>query len=204
MAYNIGRRSKLDEFIAIYNNEDFARPAHFRFSILPAPIKIGSNGAFNSIFTSSDDLQPVNVLCDSTSLPDIASIPTTASVGEEFPYDIVHDMAYASISASFYVREDMFQKKFFDDWMELTYNKSRGQPYYYDDYTTTVEIYQLKRTLDYKNLTGDNDWTYKNTLYNVYPKSIAPLSLDWSSSNAIQKLSVTFHYTHWDSETNSN
>jgi hypothetical protein len=199
MAKDIGRRSKLDEFIATYNKEDFARPAHFRFSILPASV----NSNFNSKFMTQQ-LQAVNMLCDSASLPDIASIPTTASVGEEFPYDIVHDMAYASISASFYVRDDMFQKKFFDDWMELTYNKNDGQPYYYDDYTTTVEIYQLKRTLDYKNLTGDNDWTYKNTLYNVYPKSIAPLSLDWSSTNAIQKLSVTFHYTHWDSETNSN
>jgi len=203
MAKDIGRRGKLDKFVAIYNDKDFARSAHFRFKILPASIKIGSVGAFNEWFTSGD-LEAINVLCDSTTLPDIASIPTTASVGEELPYDIVHDMAYATLSATFYITEDMFQKKFFDDWMELTYNKSSGQPYYYDDYTTTVEIYQLKRTLDDDNLTGDNDWTYKTTLYNVYPKSIAPLTLDWSSSNAVQKLSVTFHYTHWDSETNSN
>jgi hypothetical protein len=202
MAKNIGRRGKLDKFVSIYNDKDFARSAHFRFKILPASIKIGSVGAFNEWFTSGD-LEAINVLCDSTTLPDIASIPTTASVGEELPYDIVHDMAYATLSATFYITEDMFQKKFFDDWMELTYNKSSGQPYYYDDYTTTVEIYQLKRTLDDDNLTGDNDWTYKTTLYNVYPKSIAPLTLDWSSSNAVQKLSVTFHYTHWDSEINS-
>jgi hypothetical protein len=202
MAKDIGRRGKLDKFVAIYNDKDFARSAHFRFKILPASIKIGSDGQFNKNFTSGD-LEAINVLCDSTTLPDIASIPTTASVGEELPYDIVHDMAYATLSATFYITEDMFQKKFFDNWMEMTYDKTSGQPFYYDDYTTTVEIYQLKRTLDDNNLTGDNDWTYKTTLYNVYPKSIAPLSLDWSSSNAVQKLSVTFHYTHWDSEINS-
>lgn len=202
MAKDIGRRGKLDKFVAIYNDKDFARSAHFRFKILPASIKIGSEGQFNKNFTSGD-LEAINVLCDSTTLPDIASIPTTASVGEELPYDIVHDMAYATLSATFYITEDMFQKKFFDNWMEMTYDKTSGQPFYYDDYTTTVEIYQLKRTLDDNNLTGDNDWTYKTTLYNVYPKSIAPLSLDWSSSNAVQKLSVTFHYTHWDSEINS-
>lgn len=198
----LGRRGKLDEFVAGTNNWDFARSAHFRFRILPSATLSNGISWFNSSFTPND-LRTVNMLCDSTTLPDIASIPVTGSGGAQFPYDITKNIAYATQSASFYVSEDMFQKKFFDNWMDLTYDKELGQPHYYNDYTTTLEIYQLKRTLDDSVLTGDNDWTYKVKLYNAYPKTIAPLTMDWSTTNALQKLSVTFHYTHWDSEINS-
>jgi hypothetical protein len=198
----LGRRGKLDEFVSNTHVWGFARSSHFRFRILPSGTSSSGSANFNSKFTPRD-LGIVNMLCDSTTLPDVASIPLTTSVGTDFPYDIVKDLAYASQSASFYVSEDMFQKKFFDDWMELTYNKTKGQPYYYNDYSTTIEIYQLKHTLDDSVLTGDNDWTYKVKLYNAYPKAVAPLTMDWSSANALQKLSVTFHYTHWDSEINS-
>ena len=196
----LGRRGKLDEFTA--NTRDFARSSHFRFRILPSAALSGGMVSFNKEFTPKD-LSIINMLCDSTTLPDVASIPLTGAVSAEFPYDIVKDFAYASQSASFYVAEDMFQKKFFDNWMELTYNKTSGQPYYYNDYTTTIEIYQLKHTLDDSVLTGDNDWTYKTTLYGAYPKVIAPMKMHWSTANALQKVSVTFHYTHWDSEINS-
>jgi hypothetical protein len=198
----LGRRGKLDEFVSNTHVWGFARSSHFRFRILPSGTSSSGSANFNSKFTPRD-LDIVNMLCDSTTLPDVASIPLTSSVGTDFPYDIVKDLAYASQSASFYVSEDMFQKKFFDDWMEITYNKTAGQPYYYNDYSTTIEIYQLKHTLDDSVLTGDNDWTYKVKLYNAYPKAVAPLTMDWSSDNALQKLSVTFHYTHWDSEINS-
>ena len=199
----LGRRGKLDDFIS-NTSMAFARPAHFRFRIYPSASMVGGSGInwFNGMF-SSKSLSVINLLCDSTTLPDVATIPLTGSGGAEFPWDITKGVAYATQSASFYVAEDMFQKKFFDDWLELTYNKNAGQPYYYNDYTTNLEIFQLKGTLDDKLLTEDNDWTYKVKLYNVYPKSIAPMTLDWSSSNAVQKMSVTFHYTHWDSEINS-
>jgi hypothetical protein len=198
----LGRRGKLDEFVSNTGVWDFARSSHFRFRILPSGALASGIASFNKEFTPKD-LGVINMLCDSTTLPDIASIPITGKVSSEFSYDITKDLAYASQSASFYVAEDMFQKKFFDNWMELTYHKPSGQPYYYNNYTTTLEIYQLKRTLDDSVLTGDNDWTYKVKLHNVYPKAIAPMTLDWSSSNALQKMSVTFHYTHWDSEINS-
>ena len=198
----LGRRGKLDEFVSSTNSKDFARSAHFRFRILPGGAKLNSTGKFNETFSMAD-LSEINMLCDSTTLPDVASIPISASVATDFPYEITKDFAYATQSATFYVSEDMFQKKFFDDWMDLTYHKSAGQAHYYDDYSTTMEIYQLKRTLDNKNLNTENDWTYKTTLYGVYPKSVAPMTLDWSSANALQKVSVTFHYTHWDSKINS-
>jgi hypothetical protein len=198
----LGRRGKLDEFVSNNHVWGFARSAHFRFRILPSGTLANGISSFNKKFTPKD-LSIVNMLCDSTVLPDVASIPVSASVGTDFPYEVVRNFAYATQSASFYVAEDMFQKKFFDNWMEITYHKSAGQPHYYNDYSTTIEIYQLKHTLDDSLLTEDNDWTYKTTLYGAYPKVIAPMTMDWSSANALQKLSVTFHYTHWDSEINS-
>jgi len=196
----LGRRAKLDEFIT-NSTFDFSRTSHFRLKILPASINTSGTGTFNNTF-ASNALHGVSMLCDSTTLPDVATIPLSGAVASDFSYEVVKNVAYATQSASFYVHEDMFQKKFFDDWIELTYHKSKGQPHYYNNYVTDIEIYQLKRTLDSSKLTEDTDWTYKTKLYNVYPKSIAPMTLDWGTANQLQKISVTFHYTHWDSFTN--
>jgi len=47
--------------------------------------------------------------------------------------------------------------------------------------------------------TENDDKKYTVTLHDVYPKSIAPISLDWSSANTLAKMSVTFHYSSWSS-----
>jgi|LWDU01.1.fsa_nt_gi hypothetical protein len=202
----MGERSKLSGFISQAVHKGFAKNAHFRVKI-----NVGGTGphlsekeSFGKKFTG-ETIKQINMMCHSTTLPDVAAVPLSASVATDFPYDIVVDMAYAVQSASFYVAEDMFQKKFFDDWLETTYHMSKGQGKYYNDYTTTMEIYQLKNDLSEADINGivyneDNDWTYKVTLFNVYPKTVAPVTVDWSSANALSQVGVTFHYTHWESE----
>jgi hypothetical protein len=172
----------------------FARPNYFLATI-------ENQGSGLSSLLNRDNQDRINLLCDSTTLPDVATIPITSTEGTDFPYDIVNNLAYAAHSATFYLSSDMWEKKFFDKWLELTYHKDRGQPHFYDDYTGSMKVTQGYFGSDESawNHDGAPDKKYTVTLNDVYPKSIAPISLDWSSTNALSKMSVTFHYSSWSS-----
>jgi hypothetical protein len=58
-------------------------------------------------------------------------------------------------------------------------------------------MFQLKHTLDYKDLNEETDWTYKVSITDVYPISVSMSDADWGNSNGTHKLSVKFHYTKW-------
>jgi len=192
--------SQLDSFTAKVNDIKrgagcFARPNYFLATIE------NQGSELSSSLLNRDNRDRINLLCDSTTLPDIATIPITSTEGTDFSYDIVNNLAYATHSATFYLSSDMWEKKFFDKWIELTYHKERGQPNFYNNYTASMKITQGYFGSDESawNHDGAPDKKYTVTLNDVYPKSIAPISLDWSSTNALSKMSVTFHYSSWSS-----
>jgi hypothetical protein len=199
---------QLDSFTAKVNDVKrglggFARPNYFLATIEHQGPKLSSP------LLNHQNQARINLLCDSTTLPDIATIPITSSEGTDFPYDIVNNFAYATHSATFYLSSDMWEKKFFDKWIELTYHKEKGQPNFYNNYTASMKITQGyfggdgssdgKTARTWTHDTENPDKKYTVTLKDVYPKSIAPISLDWSSTNTLAKMSVTFHYSSWSS-----
>jgi hypothetical protein len=190
---------QLDNFRANINNSNrgmgcFARPNYFL-----ATIEHQGNNKFSPLLNRQNQ-DRINLLCDSTTLPDIATIPITSTEGTDFSYDIVNNFAYATHSATFYLSSDMWEKKFFDKWIGLTYNKDKGQPNFYDNYTGSMTITQGYFGGDIDDIWGhEGESKYTVTLKDVYPKSIAPISLDWSSTNTLAKMSVTFHYSSWSS-----
>ena len=61
---------------------------------------------------------------------------------------------------------------------------------YYEDYVGAVQIFQL----------DDNDErTYGVELIEAFPKTIEAQQLDYSSTDQINKLNVTFSYRWWKS-----
>ena len=59
---------------------------------------------------------------------------------------------------------------------------------YYDDYTGTIQIFQLDE---------QNNRRYGVELIECYPKTVASLTYDYSAVNTQQKQSVTFSYRYW-------
>ena len=81
----------------------------------------------------------------------------------------------------------MKEKRFFETWQRLAYNPQTWAMQYYGDYVGSIQIFQLDETDTTK---------YGVELVEVFPKTIAAQSLDYST-NAIQTVSVTFSYRYW-------
>jgi hypothetical protein len=105
--------------------------------------------------------------------------------------EVPYERLYGDVSMSFYVDNDMHVKKLFDNWMNAISDPDTRTFNYYRDYTTDMWI-------DVEDL---NDKTrYQVQLFECYPKSIGPVSLDYASKD-IMKLSVQMQYKYWKSET---
>ncbi len=172
--------------------KDLARPAHFRMRMMPST----SSSKFNTLVGR----EKINMLCDTADWLDVAVEGIEQQVNLDRPFSISKNTVFGEFNATFYVHTDMFQKKFFDDWTDIVVLRD-GQVNYFNDYVTTIEMFQLKHTLDYKDLNEETDWTYKVSITDVYPISVSMSDADWGNSNGTHKLSVKFHYTKWSGQT---
>lgn len=189
----IGRRKSVDKFVSNQlGKKDLARSAHFRFRIEPP---VGPNLGVHELEDN------INMMCESTVFPDITSVGIDGKVGSAYEYQIVNFRNYASIEATFLCHTDLFQKKFFERWMDLTFDHRSGQPRYYNEYKGTMYIYQLKHNFidDLPGIDESNDWTYCVKLHDVYPNNISTMPVSWGDSNTIQKITVTFHFRYYNS-----
>ena len=81
----------------------------------------------------------------------------------------------------------MYQKVFFDAWINYINPTFSNNFRYKSDYSTTISINQYDQS---------NNLTYTVALFEAYPISVNQLDLDWSN-DTYHKLSVTFAYTYW-------
>jgi hypothetical protein len=160
---------------------DLARPSRFDV-LIPVPfILIGSPIV---------DSRNLTYRCENTQLPGrtIATLDQkTYGPIEKFPYLAT----YNDIDLSFYVDDDMKQKYLFDAWLGYINTSSTNNYLYKDEYATTLTINQYNVS---------NQKTYSVDLFDAFPISINQMDLDWSNTDAVHKISVTFAYTYWKND----
>jgi hypothetical protein len=158
-----------------------------RFAILLSPPAY----ATENMGRSNANLQKVLLFCDSVSLPGLnVNTNPTRTFGEV--REIPNEFNYEPITATFYVDADMYTKKMFDNWiLGIQYAETRAFRYY-DDYISEMRIFVHD--------TKDNE-RYVVNLYEVYPKSIGAIQLDYANTQ-IMKVTITFQYKYWRSEKN--
>lgn len=131
-------------------------------------------------------MRKVILFCDQAQIPGLSfSTNQVRSFGEvkEVPYEKL----YEPVQLSFYVDDDFVVKKLFDEWMELVQTTTTRTFNYPNMYlSNSITIYVLNNS-DKKR--------YSVKLYNVYPKAVAPIQLDYSSRE-IMKLNVTLTYQY--------
>jgi hypothetical protein len=168
----------IKEFRSSFTGE-LAKPSRFKVTIdlpksLPANI----------------DSRTLSLRCENAALPGrtLATLdhriygPT-----EKYPYQSTYD----DISLTFICDSNMIEKAAFDAWMEKI-NPSTGWNFEYKEkYATKITITQ------YDN--GKNE-VHKVHLIDAFPVAINQLDLDWSSDAPYHKLTVTFAYHYWESE----
>lgn len=105
-------------------------------------------------------------------------------------------------TCTFYLDDSHKTKKYFDDWIEAldqTHNMmsnlskevtDRQKNFEDQTYTTEMKINQL-------DFDGENP-TNSYTLYNVFPKTVSAIEVDYSSVGTVLELSVEFSFSHYD------
>ena len=123
--------------------------------------------------------------CEQAALPGMAYGTTPVrSFGEN--REIVYERNFETITLSFFVDTKMRILGLFNDWMNLIIDPNTRTIGFYDDYITTMSV-------TIQDI-GDGT-TYVMKFFEVYPKSIAPIQLDYNSKD-VAKLSVTFNYKY--------
>jgi hypothetical protein len=163
---------------------DLARPSRFDVQI-NAPL---------ALVPYLGDVRRLIYRCESAQLPGRTFATAEQKIGsnpvEKFPYLTT----YNDMDLTFIVDDDMKQKVFFDQWLELI-NPSLNFNYQYkQNYATIITVNQYDVT---------NKLSYSVDLYDAYPISINQLDLDWSS-DGYHKLAVTFAYTRWQNNSVQN
>ena len=172
--------SKLNEFISNVKN-GMAKTSFFSV-LLTLPTAMSNYEPVRS------NMNKILLFCDQAQIPGISfSTNQVRSYGEfrEIPYEKL----YEPIQLSFYVDVDMNVKRLFDTWISLVQNSITRDFDYPDQYTTNRFDIIVQDSMDSPK--------YTVTLYNAYPKTIAPIQLDYNAKD-IMKMQVTMVYQYYD------
>ena len=196
----IGKRKSIDGFVSNQLNKDLARKAHFRVRITP-PSKLTKDLGWGP----HDVNDKISMMCMETVFPDISSESTQGVIGTDNEYSIANNLNYATWDTTFLCDTEHTQRRFFEDWMKMTYVKNNlrigGSPNYYDNYIGSAEVFQLKHNfVDDAGFGPEADWTYKMSLKEVYPITVNTMDAGWDSSSDFHKLTIIWHFKSYDIE----
>ena len=175
MAYfNIGN------FTAEIANKGYAKSNKFEAEILfPATIP-----------SANQSSRVVSLKVKSLTLPGRNLTTTTNDTIYGPTHELVGGLSYAdSIDVTFYLSQDLNEKKRFDNWQENIYNPTTYELNFYEDYVGTMNIYQL----------GDDlERTYGVSLKEVFPKTVNPLEYSNDNNSGVLDLQVSFAFKEWE------
>ncbi len=132
----------------------------------------------------------VNMMCESVSFPGQNLRTTTDDVRQGPTREIAHGVIYAPINLRFISTSGQPERKFFEDWQEMVFDRDSWQVNYYDTYVGSM----ILRSLD-----SADGAPYSVYIYEAWPKTIGPQEFSYASNNAYQTVSVEFAYRSWDS-----
>ena len=198
MAFNFGNKIEgtayaiLNEIFGVFRGKGgFSRPSRYEVILVP-PAGTNSNLVSSQMqeFRGDDTIKQTSLACESISFPG-RNIDTTEDTNIYGPVrNIATGFSYADITATYRCSRDMRENRYFETWQKLSYNPATWSMQYYEDYVGAVQIFQL----------DDNDErTYGVELIEAFPKTIEAQQLDYSSTDQINKLNVTFSYRWWKS-----
>ena len=193
-----GSSAVLNEILSSTHDRDgMAFPSRYDVLFLPPSGTRGTGGvgASTNLFSQTllgqvggGDIRDVSYQCNSIAFPG-RNITVTEDTNIYGPTrEIASGFTYGDITAKFYCHNDYREKKFFETWQRLAFNPQTFAMNYYDDYTGTIQIFQLDQK---------GNRTYGCELVECFPKNIGDQSLMGAQSTAVQEVSVTFSYRYW-------
>jgi hypothetical protein len=181
------------------NHNDFAKVSKFEVRIQPP------KGA-SDMATFAADLR---FQCEAAELPGY-NINTVDNRIYGVPNPVAASATFGDITLTFMCAGDMWEKKFFDRWMDIIVPINNYNPRYKDDYASPkIEINQYSEIVEDVSAavnqaentilaepTAASQLKYSALLFGAFPVAIAPLGLNWADDGFL-KLAVTFKYEYW-------
>jgi len=165
-------------------NVMFTPPTQSLLNIdLQGMISSAISGNFNAKNIVNDP-RDISLLCDSVVMPgkQISTLDyQTTKNSVKIPYGYIQD----DVSLSFLLTNDYYMKTIFDKWINSIVDTEKYCVAYKDDITCDVIIQQL----DEQDVP-----IYGVKLEGAFPLSVSEIALSNESTNAIQKLNVSFAY----------
>ena len=101
----------------------------------------------------------------------------------------VFSVTYAPITAVFLADESLNEKRFFEDWQDLMFNRLSGFKLgYYEDYVSDMKISQLD---------AQGSSTYEVKLFDAWPKTVTQMDLSASDAE-LARISVEIVFYKWE------
>jgi hypothetical protein len=210
-----------DAFLAnMALHADFAKAAKF-LALIYQPAGLQSGGLFggliggaNSILGSEKIGKGINTAglslqCESAVLPGY-QINTVEQKIFGAPLQMAATPVYEPLTLSFICAGDMWERKFFDDWMDFILPKSSlretsvnfftidnhktsgAEAKYRDEYIGTIQVIQFHDT---------GIPIARFTFEEAFPVALSAQPVNWGDDQ-IHRLSVTFSYRVWSREEN--
>ena len=105
-------------------------------------------------------------------------------------HELAGGLSYAdSIDVTFYMAQDLDEKRRFDAWQEYIYSPRTYELNFYERYVGTMNIYQLG---------DDHERKYGVSLKEVFPKTINPIEYSNESASGVIDLQVSFAFKEWE------
>ena len=168
----------------------FSRPYLYSVIISPPPPMLPKY--------SSAALQNLFLNCETVNMPGFVMATKehkTYGLKREYVYEKLNN----ACTMGFYLSDQMFEFNFFKDWLDHINPGDVGRLKYYEEYVSTITIYQLSRMekgtdepSDEWNRTFGDDLRVMQQckLVDAYPKSISDLQLGHETAGSIQKMST--------------
>ena len=137
------------------------------------------------------EMRSISMRCESVAMPgmNLASSPDANMYAVQ--QEVVDGVTFSgSTNMVFTTSQNFSERKFFEQWQGLAWNRRSWNIGYYDDYVGSAEIYLLDRS--HKKVFGVK-------LFDVFPKEINGTDLSYApASGAGLKLTVQMQYKYWD------
>ena len=151
----------------------FARLARYQVHINPPARFAAEMKALG--FNLNDYADGLSMMCDSITMPGKDLQTATMKHGQELARQYVESHIYeGTITASFYLEDNLAAKSFFEVWQNLAVTNGSNNVNYYEDYVGSMEIYQLgaeQVMTTLKNPFDGDDYTGKDEYYMEGPRN---------------------------------
>ena len=136
----------------------------------------------------------VGMMCNNVTMPS-----RDVNTKDHLTYGPRRQMPYAysfsgNINLSIFGDKFLRQRIFFETWQKMIFNRNTHNLNYYDEYTGSVDIFQLGSF----DAEYDSDRvTYAVRLYECYPATIGSYDYNYGTNNEVVNLPITLNFRDW-------